>query len=149
VDPALGDETLCTMGSDLITTFELYNGFLKYKVEGHEATPYPTGCGYIQPGSWQHVALSYKKGKQEGFAKGNQASSQVTLYVNGVPCAVSAPSSRAPSDATMPSPIGGVGSKHVDLNFGNWSGLLSDLRLWDGPLQPAAVAVCINLPHLA
>ena len=182
------EKNLYVMG-DLISTFELYDGFLKYKISGHEDTPYPADCGYLDPGVWHHIAVT-------------KSHSSVTLTVDGQVCPV-AMANTPIRTSTKPVDIGSGQKKeiwarndtgqrkdiwakgefrnkmdnmeqdtrktqnkhknqqnnhqinnnthsqsqyhsqshsqsqshHNDLKFGFWSGLLSDIRLWDGPIR--------------
>ena len=64
---------------------EIYRGFLKTNAVNTngsvEWTPYPLGCGYVQPGQWIHVALSYTRdGRMHLYMHGNTK----TVHSNGV-----------------------------------------------------------------
>ena len=129
------DKKLCDMG-DLISTLEFYDGFLKYKISGKEATPYPNRCGYLEPGTWHHVAVS-------------KSHSSITLTVDGQVCPVASAVQKKTAnknDRLSKSHHNDRLSKshHNDLQFGQWAGLLADVRLWDGPLHADSLANLYN-----
>ena len=114
-----GATTLCAKG-DQLSYLQLYNGYLKYEMKAAggkiEDGPYPRQCGWLQPGQWQHITLTFAK-----------AAGTATLYMDGLGC----------HNTT----VGAGALKHssADLSFENFSGFLADVRVFDTPLSPAAV----------
>ena len=106
VDWWWGDSVLWSR-KDWLDYLMLYNtGYLKYELHPEDGSkiedgPYPRGCGYLEPGSWSHVALAF-----------DGSSGELSVYTNGSLCY----SSRGGK--------GGVQSKD-GLSAGAWSGLLA------------------------
>jgi hypothetical protein len=114
-----GLPTLCTKG-DQLSYLQLYDGYFKYEMKAAggkiEGGPYPRQCGWLQPGQWQHVALSF-----------NKVTGTATLLMDGTIC----------HNTT----VGKGALKHSKdtLDFANFSGFLADVRVYDRPLTPSAV----------
>eukprot|EP00937_MAST-01D_sp_MAST-1D-sp2_P007141 g7141.t1 len=103
----------------------LYRGAIKAEVHNSgggktEWTAYPLKCGYVQPGEWHHVALSYSK------------HGEMSLSVDGKAC------------ATGKGDSGDAKSTSSDIGFGQWAGALSDLRIFRSPLGAADAAAIYN-----
>lgn len=115
-----GALTLCSKG-DQLGYVQLYDGYLKFEMRTArgkiEATAYPRQCGYIQPGEWQHIVLTYSK-----------STGTAALFVNGVGC----------YNASVGK--GSLQSSKDPLSFANFSGLIADVRVYKAPLSAAAVA---------
>ena len=115
-----GDGVICTKGATL-DYLSFYNQFVKFEMHPAggkiEASSYPHSCGYLQPGTWHHVALAFDH--DQGVA---------TLFTDGAAC------------YTAGSKSGGLAPSSSDLEFGNWSGLLSDVRVYSGALGAGDVA---------
>jgi hypothetical protein len=117
---------------------EIYRGFLKTNAVNTngsvEWTPYPLGCGYVQPGQWIHVALSYTRdGRMHLYMHGKECVSNNSFWRD-----MAAMSGKnGPDYSTPPGPLA-PGSKNISI--GGWSGLVSDVRLYDARLDAAALA---------
>ena len=81
-----------------------------------EDGPYPAQCGWLQPGEWVQIAMTFSK-----------ATGTATLYMNGAVCHTST--------------VGKGALKHSadQLTFSNFSGLIADVRTYNVPLTPASV----------
>ena len=119
VDWLWGSTTLVQKG-DQLNSLQLYDGYMKYEMHTAagkiEDGPYPHQCGYLQPGAWQHVALTFSK-----------RSGTATLFMDGIPCynsSVKAGSLKSTKDA---------------LAFSSFSGLIADVRVYKRPLSAASV----------
>jgi hypothetical protein len=115
---------------DALSYVMLYRGSPKIEVHNGaggktEWTAYPRACSAILPGAWTHLVLSYAK------------SGEARLHVNGAFCA----SGKGDS--------GGAKSDSADLRFPQWAGMLSDFRMYDGPLADADAAAVYNATRAA
>ena len=129
-------------GSSLVAKengFELlvYRQFLKTAVSNTngsvEWTPYPLGCAYVQPAKWIHIALSYTSdGRLHLFMHGEECTSTNAFWQE-----MAAISSKSGPDYTTP--VGPFAPKTGNITIGGWSGLVSDVRLFDGRLDAAAL----------
>eukprot|EP01043_Picozoa_sp_COSAG02_P022672 COSAG02_NODE_1185_length_14007_cov_52.908398_7_plen_982_part_00 len=138
-----GKDTLLSKDSGFL--LEIYRGFLKTNVVNTngtiEWTPYPLGCGYIQPAKWIHLALSYSKNGRLHLTVQGKACFSENLFWMGM---AELSGKNGPDYST---PRGPFTNTSKDLSIGGWSGLVSDVRLYDCVLKPAEVAAIHKSSH--